>query len=823
MRDAALERLAKLISDEPSPRHDGKWFRSIHVNLRPQEGWFSLFLVALVVYSTIWSVQSAGWVNDINILSLTTAIGLIWGVLAAKQQRFAPWAVHLAAALFCCLLVFWQTAGAYDQGSFAALSDGLHRWYISVVLSGGTSNDDSIFLLLILALGFLLAYVSAWLVYRMHIPWLMVLANAIVLLINLSNLDASYVVYLVIFLIASLLLLLRFNLFESVKRWRKQGLRYADDIGWDFMQAGILISIGILILSWLLPAGYENPPLSQIWNLDANPWTQVENTWNRVIALNGSGIPSNHGNFRNTLVLAGNPNLNQDVVFAVRTDGDGSQYLTFLSYDTYTPQGWEVSTTDRFPVKANQAIVNQDVATHIETQHITVVNPPGEQYPYLGGASAITSLSVPATVLSSAANGDIIAWVAQNGAISGGSTYSVVSAVSSADIQILRSIPMPADAPAPPPASIDEPASPDVYDQNVLNTYLQLPKGLDPRIGVLAKKITSGASTMYDKAVALESYLRTHYTYSLNVQKPDGAEGVSWFLFDGDHKGFCNYFASAMAVMARSVGIPARVVAGYTHGTFDANRRQWIIRGSDAHAWTQIYFAGYGWINFEPSQSFNIFSRPQPNQFPSSINIPIGSSASEGTGITLPNRRHIGNPDDMGGNGGNTAATTDTQAQRLRQGVGITLGSLILLALLACLLFAIWWSRLFRRYGLATQLYGRLCTLANWAGIKIQPSQTPYEYLQTLALSTPEDAEMLERLGDIYVRNQWADPQSEDHPQRSGEINELPHIWRKLQPRLFSYLIKHPHFLRRVPERAIGMLKKVKRWHKERKRVIDDF
>src|SRR5690242_8206932 len=124
MRDAALERLAKLISDEPSPRHGGKWFRSIHINLKPQEGWFSLFLVALVVYSTIWSVQSAGWVNNINILSLTTAIGLVWGILVAKQHRFAPWTLHLAAALFCCLLVFWQTAGAYDRGDVAALSDG---------------------------------------------------------------------------------------------------------------------------------------------------------------------------------------------------------------------------------------------------------------------------------------------------------------------------------------------------------------------------------------------------------------------------------------------------------------------------------------------------------------------------------------------------------------------------------------------------------------------------------------------------------------------------------------------------------------------------
>jgi transglutaminase-like putative cysteine protease len=821
MRDAALERLAKLISDEPSSHHDGKWFRSIHFRL--EEGWFSLFLVALVVYSTIWSVQSAGWVDDLSILSLTTAIGLVCGVVAAKQQRFSSWSVHLAVVIFGCLLTFWQTAGAYDQGSFAALSDGLHHWYIAVVLNGGTSNDDSIFLLLILALGFLLAYVSAWLVYHTRIPWLMVLANAIVLLINLSNLDASYVVYLVIFLIASLLLLLRFNLFESVKRWRKQGLRYADDIGWDFMQTGALISIGILILSWLLPAGYDNPTLSQIWNLNVNPWVQLEGTWNRVIALDGNGTPSNHGNFRNTLVLAGNPNLNQDVVFTVRTDSDGSQYLAFLSYDTYTSQGWEVSTTDRFPVKANQVMVNQGVSIHAEKQSITVVNPPGEQYPYLGGASEITSLSVPTTVLSSAANGDIVAWVAQNGVISADSTYSVVSAVSSADIQTLRSVPMPANSPPPPPASIDEPTSPDTYDQNVLNAYLRLPKELDPRINALAKKVTTSAPTMYDKVVALESYLRTHYTYSLDVQKPAGAEGVSWFLFDGDHKGFCNYFASAMAVMARSVGIPARVVAGYTHGTYDANRRQWVVRGSDAHAWTQIYFAGYGWINFEPSQSFNTFSRPQPNQFSSSISSNIGAAISGGTGVTTPNRRHMGDPAAMGGSEGDTAVNTDTQEQRLRQGVGITLGSLILLVLFACLLFAVWWRRLFRRYGLATQLYGRMCTLANWAGIKIQPSQTPYEYLQTLALSTPDDAAMLERLGDIYVRNQWADPQSEDHPQQSGEINELPPIWRKLQPHLFSYLIKHPYFLRWLPEHAMHMLKKVRRWHKARKHAIDNF
>ena len=94
---------------------------------------------------------------------------------------------------------------------------------------------------------------------------------------------------------ASLLLLLRFNLYESIKRWRQQGLRYADDLGWDVMQAGALISIGILIFSWFLPYGYTNDAASQIWSADANPWVQLQNTWDRIISLSGPGSQTNHG------------------------------------------------------------------------------------------------------------------------------------------------------------------------------------------------------------------------------------------------------------------------------------------------------------------------------------------------------------------------------------------------------------------------------------------------------------------------------------------------------------------------------------------------
>ncbi|MBV9229090.1 MAG: hypothetical protein JOZ18_07235 [Chloroflexi bacterium] len=814
MREAAVERLAKLITDPPTNDSDDvrKPMAEIHLGLA--EGWFSLILLATVVYSTIWSVQAAGWVENLNILTLTTAPGLICGVIAAKQQRFPPLPVHIVAAIFGLLLAFWQTAGAFYHGDTGAFAQSLHR-VITIAFNGGSSDDDSIFLFFIVALSFILAYTSAWLVYRTRSPWLMVVANAVVLLINLSNLDSGYIVFLVVFLIASLLLLLRFNLYESVCRWQRQGLRYGDDIGWDVMQAGALISIGILILSWILPAGYTDATAAQLWNVSSNPWVQAENTWNRLISLNGIANAPNHGNFRDTLVLAGNPNLNHDVVFNLQTDGNGSQYLQFLSYDTYDAghSSWQASPSNRLSVKANQVLPPGATLTHPEKQTITVVNPPGEQYPYISGASGITSMSIPAYVLFSDATGEVVGWLSQNGNLPAGTSYTVVSAVSSADEKSLSSIPMPANAPRYDP-SFEGPLPVQFYNPNVLEKYLQLPNNLDPQIAALAKRITANAPTMYDKVVALESYLRTHYTYSVDIQHPPGEESVSWFLFRSDNKGFCNYFASAMAIMARTLGIPARVAAGYTNGSYDGKRHLRVIYGSDAHSWTQVYFAGYGWINFEPSASFPTFSRPRPNEFSTSS---TGSSSIDSvSSIVPPNKGKFLDPADSGGADSSLTGTSEQAQMHFRQQIGIAFSGLVLLILFACLFFGIWWQRLFRRYGLVTQLYGRLCLLASWGGIKIQPSQTPYEYMQELATCAPGEAPTLERLGDIYVREQWADPESKEHPRRSGEINELPGLWKRIQPHLILYVLRHPHFLRWLPTRVgdflVRLWKHIRTW-----------
>jgi len=823
MQDATVDRLSKLITDTETLKKSGgsgnsKNARSrkpIHLHLGLDEGWFSLILLAAVVYSTIWCVQAADWVDNLGILTLTTAVGLIIGVIAAKQHRFPRLYIHLAATLFGLLLAFWQTAGAFYDGNLLAFTHGIQQWIITAFV-GGTSNDDSIFLFFITALGFVLAYTSAWLVYRTRNVWLMILANAVVLLINLNNIDFGYVVFLIVFLMASLLLVLRFNLYESVQRWQRQGLRYGEDLTWDIMQAGALISIGILILSWLLPWGYTNSTVALIWSNNQNPLVQIENTWNRIIAVNNNANPVNHGNFQDTLTLGGNPNLSNDIVFKVQSD-DPNQYLETLSYDTYDGLNWTNSPTYTIPLGTNNQTINESSVVRLIKQVVNVINPPGEQSPYILGASQIASVNQPSQILTSKNTGSEIALLGKDGKLTSGEQYTVTSYVSSADINSLETVKLPADTPTYPP-NYDGQYPITYYDPSILATYLQVPQDFDPRILKLAQQITASATTMYDKATLLETYFHS-YAYDVNISLPSGQEGVSWFLFDSGHRGFCNYFATSMAMMARLLGMPARVVAGYTNGQYDNVHHLNIIRGNDAHLWTQIYFAGYGWVNFEPSANFSPFNRPLTSQI-----TPIGKGGlptGGGRGNNgKPRKQQSPVLDPSGNNAGSTSTATSGPTLLTKQ-VSLALGSFILLILFGLILFSIWWRRLFRNYRLSMQIYGRICLLAAWAGLRLEPSQTPYEYIGNVAEVTPQDATALQRFGDIYVREIWADPNSEDHPRRTGEVNELPSLWNDIQPHLFWYVIRHPRFLRHVPARITGLLRQ-SRVRRRAKRAFDE-
>lgn len=155
--------------------------------------------------------------------------------------------------------------------------------------------------------------------------------------------------------------------------------------------------------------------------------------------------------------------------------------------------------------------------------------------------------------------------------------------------------------------------------------YLQLPESLPDRVKQLAEQVTAGAANDYDKARLLESYLRLNYNYN-NLPDESKLTGstsdfVDQFLFELK-EGYCDYFSTSMAVMARSLGFPTRWVKGFAPGALPASdfgppggyREEevnpsgagtYTVRNSDAHSWVEIYFEGTGWIPFEATAGFS--------------------------------------------------------------------------------------------------------------------------------------------------------------------------------------------------------------------------
>jgi hypothetical protein len=163
-----------------------------------------------------------------------------------------------------------------------------------------------------------------------------------------------------------------------------------------------------------------------------------------------------------------------------------------------------------------------------------------------------------------------------------GTVYSVVSTRGAATPRELRH-----NLPSPVPTDMQR--------------YLQLPPDLPDRVSALARQVTSGDTNDYDRVRSIEDYLRSNFRYSIDSPvPPEGRDAVDHFLFDAK-VGFCEQFASATAVMLRSLGIPARVVGGYTPGSRSAFTGYYEVRASDAHSWVEVWFPRVGWYEFDPT------------------------------------------------------------------------------------------------------------------------------------------------------------------------------------------------------------------------------
>lgn len=145
---------------------------------------------------------------------------------------------------------------------------------------------------------------------------------------------------------------------------------------------------------------------------------------------------------------------------------------------------------------------------------------------------------------------------------------------------------------------------------DVAMMYLQLP-AVDERVQELAAKLATGKTSDFDKAISIEQYLRQNYGYTLNLGNTPPADPIADFLFDRK-QGHCEYFASAMAVMLRSVGVPSRIVNGFRTGEYNDLTGSYIVRARDAHTWVEAYIPSIGWTPFDPTP-------PDPQSVPTTF------------------------------------------------------------------------------------------------------------------------------------------------------------------------------------------------------------
>lgn len=145
----------------------------------------------------------------------------------------------------------------------------------------------------------------------------------------------------------------------------------------------------------------------------------------------------------------------------------------------------------------------------------------------------------------------------------------------------------------------------DAYSDEMYARYLQLPETIPARVIDLARRITTGNFTTYEKVEALAEYLRKNYTYTMQPGiPPTDQDFVDYFLFDGQ-EGYCSYFASALCILTRAAGIPARYVEGFVMPENRDKNGFYHVTNQFAHAWTEVYLEGVGWITMEPTPPYD--------------------------------------------------------------------------------------------------------------------------------------------------------------------------------------------------------------------------
>ena len=519
---------------------------------------------------------------------------------------------------------------------------------------------------------------------------------------------------------------------------------------------GAALATVILAAALMIPFVTSHKGIEFFWRYLGEPWQRVERTMDRLFAGRYRIPPRASETRPGGHTLGGTVQVSEELVMYVATSDPSppiteenatwpgedaivpQRYWRRLTYDRYTGQGWENSAAEGREGEAGEPLTPRIQSSELVTQAYHLVSPGGEES--LGYAINEPYVIERPYTLHLRAEDDISGFSLKE------QVFGVVSQVPRPTVQQLRVV------------------SP-LYPSELHKRYTRLPR-LPRRVSRLAQEITAGVDNAFDMATVIETYLRS-FDYTLDIAAPPpGRDGVDYFLFDL-RKGYCDYFATAMVVLCRSVGIPARYATGYAMGSYDHNRTAWVVREEDAHAWVEIHFDGYGWVEFEPTPARYAFARL--------MRMPSGEVGLSRVQVTPESIREI---------------------ERWSEWhVWLVL---VVAFLLGAAAVSIW-----RRHLAPTttkppgdrvqRLYALVAQWATWAGMAPRPAQTPTEFLSSLGERLEADRSgavavrrELAQIGRTYVADRYA-----PHAVPEADALLAEDAWRRLRSVLWRAAALH--------------------------------
>lgn len=777
-----------------SDRQERHRLLKLYDRFHPSQGWGSFIILALALLVVGMSFQDGAWVpvpglQSLLLLSAVTGLGL-------AKVRVPAVLLHPVGLAIGAVLVVWRAMELSDESSvLASLPEMWGRvdvWY-EAATNDGISTDLLPFTLLLLSMAWVIGYASSFFAFRSSNAWVTVVLGGVAILTNLSFLPPvlAFSSKFFLFTLLAMLLVVRLNDVRNEQRWRMRGIRFEMVNGWLTMHAAIWFGLLVMLLAAILPLKvYVSRDLADLWNTARTPISSFEEDVARLLA----GIPSRKDVpgrfFGKTLPFIGAISFGGEAVFWANTDYPS--YWLSNTYSEYTPQGWKAGETTKLEVGPNtvppprpgwskREDIEQTVQLNFDSDsflaggnldwlsHDAVVEtlrpkdfvidlhnpesdaalpedvqqvarairdagePPQrfvESYisrmlpddlvlnsvgfvtdEHAGGGMVVQSLNIERKP---SAAPEIVSWNFSDRQPEN-HPYAMVSYVSVATDDDLRN------------ADTD-------YSAFLTDHYLQLPETLPQRVRDKAAELTAGKDNPYDKAVAISDYLRSEtFTYSQDIEAPPrDADGVDYFLFE-TRTGYSDYFASSMVVMLRSVGVPARLAAGYAPGEYDSENDVRVIRDFDSHGWAQVFFPEYGWIDFEPTPRWPEHERRLMGSAVSGLT-PSGGD----TGAINDPSEFLDPFDEIGlsGPGGiNTGATFGSNFLPDIDFVTVgTRGGIAVGAVAAVWLLLYWvWNLGLRGLSPVEKSYARMNRLGALAGLRRRGYQTPNEYAAMLS------------------------------------------------------------------------------------------